>query len=201
VAGVPVPSTRRGTVRPRPTPPAAVTAIAAPAARVIVFVFSPNDLKQTGTREFSVPEGVRTWASAVIGAPVVAGLGDLMHFELRTRMAAAPNSVITAPDPVRLWSAGATGGTHSDVRMVLGTHVRSALEDLSTVLHGSGLAGGDIGVLELPLDPTLEPVRLTVYKPGDPEFAALDALSVRTGRQQKRQADLPTLAALPPWPY
>jgi hypothetical protein len=168
----------------------------------VVFVFSANDLKQTGTREFSVPEAVRTWAAGVLGAPIRVGQGDLVHTVVLGRLAAAPNTVFETAEPVRLWSAGGSGGTHQDVRLVLGTRLRGDLEELAVDVHGEGLQRGDIGVLELPPDPVVEPLRLTVFRPADPGFPTLDRMAVRTPPQQKRQAVLSgALPALPPWPY
>jgi NgoFVII-like restriction endonuclease len=172
-----------------------------PAASIVIFVFSPNDLKLTGTRELSVPEGVRAWAAGVLGAPISVGQGTLMEVELWARLGWTPNAVETSPERVRLWSAGASGGTHGDVRFGMGTYLRAALEDQSIAQYGDGLQGGDIGILELPADPVRSPIRLTIFRPPDPEFSILDGMAVRTGRQQKRQAVVTTLPLLPPWPY
>ena len=124
-----------------------------------------------------------------------------MHVNLRARLAATPNDVEDAPEQVRLWSAGASGGTHPDVRLVLGTYLRTSLENQATALVGYGLSEGDLGVIELPSDPRSEPLRLTIYREGDPDYVALDAMAVRVGRQQKRQAVVSSLGILPPWPF
>lgn len=202
IIDTPVPTARRPAtvVRPAATAPVLLPP-PAPAASIVVFVWSRNDLKQTGTSEFSVPEGIRTWAGSILGAPIRAGQGPLMHVNLRARLAATPNSVETAPERVRLWSSGASGGTHADVRLLLGNHLRTALEDQAVALLGQGLKGGDIGVFELPADPETEPLRLTVYRPLDPDYTLLDAMAILTGRQRKRQAVVTTLPLLPPWPY
>ena len=202
VLGVPAPTARRrGTRAAVAPPPGTLLPPVIAAGAIVAFVFSPNDLKQTGTREFSVPESVRTWAGGVLGGPVRAGQGDLLHVNVLARLASAPNTVVGTPGLVRIWSAGATGGTHQDVRMVVGSTVRTELEDLSVILYGTGLHGGDIGVLQLPVDPTAEPVRLTVYRPGDADFAALDGVCARMGRQQKRQSILGPTPAIARWPY
>lgn len=124
-----------------------------------------------------------------------------MQVTILARLAAAPNTVMATPGPVRIWSAGGSGGTHQDVRMVLGNALRAELEDLSVILYGDGLQGGDIGVVELPADPATEPIRLTIFRPVDREFPLLDALAIRVGRQQKRQWEVTTLPSVPPWPY
>jgi hypothetical protein len=147
-----------------------------------------------------VPEGVRQWAAGILGAPITAGQGVLLSATILARLAIAPNTVVSSPSPVRLWSAGASGGTHQDVRLVMGSRVRAELEDLSLVLHGTGLSGGDIGVLQLPDDPVVDPLRLTLFRPPDRAFTTLDGLAQRTGGQQKRQAVVTALPELPPWP-
>lgn len=202
VLGVPPPTARRRGTRHVPAllPPAIFIPIT-PAAATVAFVFSPNDLKQTGTREFSVPAAVRGWAGGVLGVPVQAAQGDLLHFTLLARLAGAPNTVSETPAPVRLWSAGASGGTHRDVRMVIGSLVRDELEETSQSLRGVGVLGADIGVLELPADPTTSPVRLTVYQSADADFPTLDALCVRAPGALKRQAVLTGGVVVPPWPY
>jgi HKD family nuclease len=201
VGGIPPPTARRPGLRHVAPAAPVIVPPAVPAHTTVAFVFAPNDLKVTGTREFSVPAGVRGWAASVLGAPVVAGQGDLMHFNLLARLAAAPNTVAASPELVRLWSAGASGGTHQDVRMVIGSAVRQELEDTSMLVHGAGLEGQDVGVLELPADPTREPVRLTIYRPRDPEFAVLDGMCVRGPGTQKRQAIVTGTPAITPWPY
>lgn len=201
IVGIPSPTARPPSRIVRPSAPAPLIPPPAAAGSIVVFVFSTNDLKMTGTREFSVPVGVRAWAASVLGAPIRPGQGNLMHVNILGRLAAAPNSVVETPEPVRMWSAGASGGTHQDVRLVLGSHLRAELEDLSVLLYGSGLAGNDIGVLELPPDPRVEPLRLTIYRPDDRDYAALQRMVRRVGRQQKPQRVVGTLTALPPWPY
>jgi len=76
------------------------------------------------------------------------------------------------------------------------------LNSFSNTVFGSELQGNEIGVVDLPADPSVSPVRLTVYRPEDPDYAALDALAVRTGRNQKRQAVLAAPPAfVPPWAF
>jgi hypothetical protein len=202
IAGTPPPTAKpAGAVLLPAPPPAAAPAPAPPAARRVAFQFAANDLKLTGTREFSVPAGVREWIAQITGSPVASGQGDLLRVNLYARLASAPNAVFESPEQVRIWASGATGGTHFDVRFVIGNHVKLELDRESTLLYGEGLGGGDIGVLELPADPINQPVRLTVVRPADPSHAGLDAILTTSGTQKKRQAVGDLVPAPPPWPY
>jgi hypothetical protein len=201
----PLPRRTRGAVTAPVTAPAAPAPRPAPAAvgagTTVVFVFAPNDLKLTGTKEISVPRAMRDWGQAVSGIPVVLGAGDLLSATVFARLAAAPSSVSQSPQPERLWVTGASGGTHLDVRFVLGNQVRRDLNSQAVSVFGDQLSGGEIGVLELPADPVVDPVRLTVYTPADADYAALNALAVRTPPNTKRQAVVSGLAFLPRWPF
>jgi HKD family nuclease len=199
IAGTPHP-----TARPRPIVKARAkrASVAPPTGKTfVIFIFARNDLKLTGTGEFSVPAGVKDWAGRVLGTPVTLGQGEFMRINLLARLAASPNAVIAAPEPVRLWSPGRSGGTHQDVRLVLGNAIRSTLVEESTLLYGTRPEGGDVGVLELPDDPRVEPLRLTIYRPLDRDHARLERMTSRTGRQRKRQAVLSALSLVPAWPY
>jgi hypothetical protein len=195
-AGVVVPSAAPPPGAPPQLPPAAL-----PLPAIVVFEFANNDLKETGTREFSVPAGVRDWVALILGGPIAQGQGDLMHVNLYARLAAAPNAVFVSPDQVRLWASGASGGTHFDVRFVIGNYIKQELNRESNLLFGNSPGDGDIGVLELPANPVNQPVRLTVFRQADQQYAVLNGMIGLIGRQKKRQAVLAALPQLPPWPY
>lgn len=195
VAGFPRRPARPGTAGPR------IRLIPATSPVVAGLAFSSNDLKLTGTREFSVSRGIRTWAESVLGRPIVAGEGTLFDVEIEGRLASVPSRVHVTPQRVRIWAAGGSGGTHADVRLVLGSSLREALEQDSIALGGLGLTPGDIGVFELPKNPSTSPVRLSVFQPSDVQYVTLDGMAVRVGREQKRHFTVAALPLIPRWPY
>jgi hypothetical protein len=198
VSGIPA-RTRRPTAGRRP----AARPTLAPVANTGDFYglrFTPNDLKTTGTREFSVSRSMRDWAETVLGRALVSGEGTLFSVVIEGRLAASPVSIASTTDPVRIWVAGGSGGTHADVRMVLGNRLRTELEDEAIRLTSLPIPGGSIGVFQLPDDPQTEPARLTVFLPSDATFASVEALLGRTGREQKLHFRVAALPQLPPWP-
>lgn len=199
VTGIPA-RTRRRAARTRSTP-AAVPAPTAPATTGEFYGlrFAPNDLKTTGTREFSVSRSMRDWAETVLGRPLAPGEGTLFSVVIEGRLAASPMSIATI-EPVRLWAAGGSGGTHADVRLVLGNRLRTELEDEAIRLTGLPIPGGAIGVFELPDDPNTDPARLTVFLPTDAAFASIESLLGRTGREQKLHFRVASLPQMPLWP-
>ncbi len=164
------------------------------------FVFAGNDLKNTGTRELSVSSDVRRWAADVLGREIEVGEGTLLEFDIEARLAASPGNIHVTSAPVRLWSAGASGGTHQDVRLVLGSRLKGSLDDESVQITGRPVAPGSIGVFELPAGPADEPVRLTVVLRDDREFPALEARLGKTGREQKLHFGTDRPPDLPDWP-
>lgn len=201
VAGIPArtrrraPGTRRATAAAIPPP----ADLATPGDFYGVR-FAPADLKTTGTREFSVSKSMRDWAEAVLGRQLVAGEGTLFSVVIEGRLAAAPMSIASTIESVRIWAAGGSGGTHADVRMVLGNRLRTELEDEAVRLTGLPVPGGAIGVFQLPDDPQAEPAHLTVFLPTDPGFTSVEALLGQTGREQKPHFRVATLPQLPVWP-
>lgn len=162
--------------------------------------FAPNDLKATGTRELSVSSSMRAWAEGVLGRTLAPGEGTLYHMVIEGRLAASPMSTTRTLEPVRIWAAGGSGGTHSDLRLVLGNRLRAELEEEAIRLTGLPVPGGSIGVFELPADPQNVPARLTVFLPNDPDFPAVAALLNRSGRERKPHFRVASLAQMPPWP-
>jgi len=162
--------------------------------------FSANDLKTTGTREFSVSRSMRDWAETVLGHAIVPGQGTLFTVVVDGRLAASPMSVASTVDPVRVWAAGGSGGTHADVRMVLGNRLRAHLQNVAIQLTGLPVPGGSVGVFQLTNNPQAQSARLTVFLPTDPSFPAVDGLLARTGREQKRHFQVPSLPQWPHWP-
>ena len=162
--------------------------------------FAPNDLKTTGTREFSVSKSMRDWAETVLGRSIVPGEGTLFSVVMEGRLAASPMSVVSSIEPVRIWAAGGSGGTHADVRMVLGNRIRTQLENEAIQVTGLPIPGGSVGVFQLPTNPQTEPARLTVFLAGDAGFASLAGLLGRTGREQKLHFRAASLPQMPRWP-
>jgi hypothetical protein len=163
------------------------------------FVFAKNDLKDTGTRELSVSSDIRKWAADVLGRDIMVGEGTLFNIDIEARLAASPGTIFVTPAPVRLWSAGASGGTHQDLRLVLGTQLKGSLDEESVRITGRSVAPGSIGVFELPGRPQSAPARLTVVLRDDPEFPALEARLGKTGREQKLHFSTHEPLALPDW--
>ena len=104
------------------------------------------------------------------------------------------------PEPVRIWAAGSSGGTHQDVRLVLGSRLKTALDDEAVQVTGLPMPPESIGVFELPDNPRLQPVRLTVFLPSDADYAPVEALLTRSGREQKKHFRVASLVQIPPWP-
>ena len=200
VTGIPPRTRRRATAPTSTTAPAAATTALAPTGEFYGLRFAPNDLKTTGTREFSVSRSIRDWAEGVLGRPLVSGEGTLFSFVIEGRLAASPMSIASSVEPVRLWAAGGSGGTHADVRLVLGNKLRTELEDEAIRLTGLPIPGGAIGVFQLPDDPDTDPARLTVFLPTDASYASVESLLGRTGREQKLHFRVASLPQLPPWP-
>lgn len=198
VSGIP-PRTRRPTPAapvptgpPRPAPTAAI--------EYYGLEFSANDLKDTGTREISVSSSLRAWAATLLGRSIQPGDGTLFELIIEGRLAGSPASVTRTPEPVRIWAAGGSGGTHQDVRLVLGSHLKTALDDEAVGLTGLPIPPDSIGVFELPRDPNTQEVRLTVFLPSDSDYPTIEALLGRTGREQKEHFRVASLPAVPPWP-
>lgn len=207
VAGIP-PRTRRPTPPPRPparrrrrpatapsTPPPVT-----PGITTVTLEFSANDLKTTGTREISVSLGLREWAEAVLGRTIVAGEGTLFEVNIYSRLSLTPTRVFETPQPVRIWAAGGSGGTHTDIRLVLGNALRADLDNEALRVTGMPLRGGALGVFELPDDPSIRPVRLTVVTQDDPSHAGLLAGLARRGRSRKLES-IGAVPGLATWPY
>ncbi len=135
-------------VPPPPTPPAPPTGIT-----VVTLEFSDNDLKTTGTREISVSLGMREWAEAVLGRAIIPGEGTLFEVSIYGRLLLTPSRVFRAPQPNRIWAAGGSGGTHTDLRLVLGNSLRADLHDEAVRATGVPLTGGALGIFELPNNP------------------------------------------------
>jgi hypothetical protein len=196
VMGIPA---RNWQYAPRPAPQAHPKPEAADSHLYCGFVFSKNDLKNTGTREVSVSSGIRSWAAGILGRPIEVGEGTLFEIDIEARLSASPGSIFVTLDPVRLWSAGASGGTHQDVRLVLGTHLKGGLDDESVLITGRPVAPGSIGVFELPADPRKEPVRLTIVLADDDQFSELEARLRKVGREQKLNFSSHERPSLPIW--
>ncbi len=162
--------------------------------------FTRNDLKTTGTREFSVSASMRAWVEQILSRPIVPGEGDLLSIVLEGRLASAPSSIYSTLEPVRIWAAGGSGGTHADVRMVIGNRLREALDAEAIRLTGLGIPEGSIGVFRLPRQLQLGPAQLTVFLPSDSPFSAVAALLGRSGREQKFHFRETTVSALLRWP-
>ncbi len=198
VDGIPTPTRRR--VVSTPTP-ALAQPVPAGSLSYCGLEFSSNDLKDVGTREISVSSGIRDWAEGVLGRAIQVGEGDLFDVEIDGRLGASPGNVLRTPEPVRIWAAGGSGGTHQDVRLVLGTSLKGELDDEATLITGLPIPAGSIGVFELPPDPATEAVRLTVFLPDDPEFTSLQQRLGTTGREQKAHFRTSTKPPeLPDWP-
>ena len=197
VSGIPPRTRRPSTAGPTITPAPGLPA----AARDFYGVeFTANDLKDIGTREFSVSRSLRDWAERVLTRPIVPGEGSLFDMIVEGRLAASPMSIARTPEPVRIWAAGGSGGTHADVRFVLGNHLKAALDDEAVQLTGLPMPGGSIGVFEPPAHPQLQPVRLTIFLPSDANYAAVAALLARSGREQKKHFRVAALPQMPRWP-
>jgi HKD family nuclease len=162
--------------------------------------FTRNDLKTTGTREFSVSASMRVWVEQILGRPIVPGERDLLSIVIEGRLASAPLSIHSTLDPVRIWAAGGSGGTHADVRMVIGNRLREALDAEAIRLTGLGIPEGSIGVFRLPRQLQLGPAQLTVFLPSDPPFPGVEALLGRSGREQKFHFRETTISSLLRWP-
>ena len=199
VDGIP-PKTRRPTPAAPVSPPATAPVPPIAANGYYGLEFSANDLKDTGTREISVSSSVRDWAAGVLGRPINPGEGTLFHVLIEGRVAGSPSTVHRTPEPVRIWAAGGSGGTHQDVRLVLAARLKTALDDEATSLTGVGMPPGSIGVFELPTNPGVNPVRVTVFLPSDPSYAGVASQLGRSGREQKRHFRIGSLASMPPWP-
>jgi HKD family nuclease len=165
-----------------------------------VLRFSANDLKDTGTREISASRGIREWAEHILGRALAPGEGTLFEAVIEARLAASPGAIFVSPEPNRLWVAGGSGGTHQDLRLVLGIPLKAALDDEATLVTGIPVMEESIGVFELPGDPSNAPIRLTVFLPTDPDWVALDARLGTTGREQKPHFVATSVPELPPWP-
>jgi HKD family nuclease len=174
--------------------------VPAPTGDFFGLRFAPNDLKTTGTREFSVSKSMRDWAETVLGRPLVAGEGTLFSVVIEGRLAASPMSIASTVEPVRLWAAGGSGGTHPDVRLVLGNKLRTELEGEAIRLTGLAIPDGAIGVFQLPDDPSTDPARLTVFLPTDPAYSSVESLLARTGSERKLHFRVTSLPQLPAWP-
>ena len=161
---------------------------------------SRDDLKDTGTREISVSRSLRSWVKQVLGRPIQAGEGNLFEVIIDGRLAASPSSVARTPEPVRIWAAGSSGGTHQDVRLVFGSRLKADLDDEAVLVSGAPVLPESIGVFEPPANPKQQPLRLTVFLPSDPAYAAVKSLLGRTGREQKLHFRVPVLPQIPRWP-
>jgi HKD family nuclease len=197
VTGVP-PRTRRpsptGVVASPPTPAAPAT------GDFYGLQFSANDLKDTGTREISLSRSFREWVERVLGRPIAPGEGNLFPVVIDGRLAGSPQSVTRTPEPGRIWAAGGSGGTHQDVRLVLGNKLKADLDEEAVRLTGIPVPSGSVGVFELPTNPQAQPLRLTVFLPSDPGYQAVEGLLARTGRDQKRHFRVNALPQVPLWP-
>lgn len=200
VTGVPPRTSRRAVSGRRTLPAVPSPGVATTTGGFYGLRFAPNDLKTTGTREFSVSKSMRDWAETVLGRPLAPGEGTLFSVVMEGRLAASPMSIASTIEPVRIWAAGGSGGTHADVRLVLGNSLRTDLEDEAIRLTGLPVPGGSIGVFQLPDTPQSDPARLTVFLPTDPAFAAVESLLARTGRERKLHFRVATLPQVPPWP-
>lgn len=200
VTGIPARTRRRAAGARRARPAATPPTVPATTGDFYGLRFAPNDLKTTGTREFSVSRSMRDWAETVLGRSLNPGEGRLFSVVIEGRLAAAPMSIASTIEPVRIWAAGGSGGTHADVRLVLGNRLRTELEDEAIRLTGLPVPGGSIGVFQLPVDPQTDPARLTVLLPTDPAFTAVESLLARTGREQKLHFRVASLPQVPPWP-
>jgi hypothetical protein len=163
------------------------------------FVFSRNDLKDTGTRELSVSSSIRKWAAGILDREIEVGEGPLFEIDIEARLAASPGNIIVTPAPVRLWSAGGSGGTHQDVRLALGSQVKRGIDAEAVLITGRPVPAGSIGVFEMPAHPKDAPARLTVVLRDDPEFPALKARLGKTGREQKLHFSTNEPLDLPEW--
>jgi hypothetical protein len=136
----------------------------------------------------------------VLGRPIRPGEGRLLTLPLEGRLAAAPTSVYSTIEPVRIWAAGGSGGTHTDVRMVLGNTVRSGLEDQAIRLTGLPVPGGSIGVFELPSVLAGNSARLTVFLPSDATFGGIEQMLQTGPGERKPHFRVAALPQVPRWP-
>ena len=125
---------------------------------------------------------------------------NLFDVEIEGRLASVPSGVHVTPQRVRIWAAGAAEEHTRTFAWVWLITPRGA----RTGLHRSrrpGLTPGDIGVFELPKNPSTSPVRLSVFQPSDVQYVTLDGMAVRVGREQKRHFTVAALPLIPRWPY
>lgn len=201
----PAPRARPPVRRPAPTPPAPRAPVAPPPPprlTTVTLEFSTNDLKMVGTKEISVSLSLRRWAEAVLGRAIVPGEGTLFDMTIYGRLSLTPTRVFETPQPVRIWAAGGSGGTHTDIRLVLGNSLRGDLETEAVRVTGRALRGGALGIFQLPGDPTRSPVRLTVVTQGDPAHPRLRSLLAQpTGSRSRKLEHVGAIRGLAAWPY